>query len=41
VPWAAAGDVYAYFNNDYDGNAVTDAQWLRGRLDELIDHQPE
>ncbi|MEY2454187.1 MAG: hypothetical protein QOD92_3761 [Acidimicrobiaceae bacterium] len=25
-------DVYAYFNNDYEGHAVKDAQWLRGRL---------
>jgi uncharacterized protein YecE (DUF72 family) len=31
--WLADGvDVYAYFNNDYHGHAVTDAQWLRGRL---------
>ena len=22
-------DVYGYFNNDYDGRAVPDAQWLR------------
>jgi len=25
-------DVYAYFNNDYGGAAVLDAQWLRERL---------
>jgi uncharacterized protein YecE (DUF72 family) len=25
-------DVYAYFNNDYDGAAVADATWLRDRL---------
>lgn len=25
-------DVYAYFNNDYDGHAVADATWLRERL---------
>ena len=25
-------DVYAYFNNDWHGAAVLDAQWLRGRL---------
>ena len=31
--WLDGGaDVYAYFNNDWDGNAVHDAQWLRGRL---------
>jgi uncharacterized protein YecE (DUF72 family) len=31
--WLAAGhDVYAYFNNDYEGNAVADARWLVDRL---------
>jgi uncharacterized protein YecE (DUF72 family) len=31
--WLDEGvDVYAYFNNDYDGAAVVDAQWLRARL---------
>ncbi len=25
-------DVYAYFNNDYDGHAVADARWLGARL---------
>ncbi len=25
-------DVYAYFNNDYDGHAVSDASWLRNHL---------
>ena len=25
-------DVYAYFNNDWYGHAVTDARWLRARL---------
>jgi uncharacterized protein YecE (DUF72 family) len=31
--WLAAGvDVYAYFNNDFEGNAVADARWLRDRL---------
>lgn len=25
-------DVYAYFNNDYQGHAVRDATWLRDRL---------
>lgn len=28
----SAGDVYAYFNNDYDGHAVVDAQTLRASL---------
>jgi len=31
--WQASGtDVFAYFNNDYEGHAVTDARWLRERL---------
>ncbi|MDP1820780.1 MAG: DUF72 domain-containing protein [Acidimicrobiales bacterium] len=31
--WLDEGsDVYAYFNNDYDGHAVTDAAWLRARV---------
>jgi uncharacterized protein YecE (DUF72 family) len=31
--WLHQGaDVYAYFNNDYDGHAWTDARWLRDRL---------
>jgi uncharacterized protein YecE (DUF72 family) len=31
--WIDAGvDVYAYFNNDYEGHAVADARWLRGSL---------
>ena len=31
--WDAAGhDVYAYFNNDGDGNAVRNAQSLRGMI---------
>jgi uncharacterized protein YecE (DUF72 family) len=25
-------DVYCYFNNDYEGHAVTDAQWLRDAI---------
>jgi uncharacterized protein YecE (DUF72 family) len=32
-PWLDGGwDVYAYFNNDYEGHAVDDARWLRARL---------
>lgn len=32
-PWIAEGaDVYGYFNNDHDGDAVVDARWLRDRL---------
>ena len=35
--WAAEGiDVYAYFNNDWHGNAVRDARWLRDRVAEEI-----
>jgi uncharacterized protein YecE (DUF72 family) len=31
--WLDRGtDVYAYFNNDWDGNAVVDAQWLKARV---------
>jgi uncharacterized protein YecE (DUF72 family) len=30
--WLDDGDVYAYFNNDYEGHAVADATWLRDRL---------
>jgi uncharacterized protein YecE (DUF72 family) len=26
------GDVYCYFNNDYEGHAVADATWLAARL---------
>ncbi len=33
--WIRRGhDVYAYFNNDHEGHAVTDATWLRQRLDQ-------
>lgn len=39
--WLSGGvDVWAYFNNDYDGNAVVDAEWLRGRLGELTGSGP-
>lgn len=31
--WLEEGcDVYAYFNNDFEGHAVEDAKWLRHRL---------
>ncbi len=31
--WLGEGhDVYAYFNNDWDGHAAHDAAWLAGRL---------
>jgi uncharacterized protein YecE (DUF72 family) len=31
--WRDEGaDVYAYFNNDWHGAAVVDAEWLRDRL---------
>ena len=29
-------DVYAYFNNDYQGLAVEDALWLRERLERVV-----
>ena len=33
--WLAEGcDVYAYFNNDHEANAVHDGRWLRERLAE-------
>jgi uncharacterized protein YecE (DUF72 family) len=35
--WLGEGtDVYAYFNNDFEGHAVRDAAWLRDRLAELV-----
>ena len=30
--WCATVDVFAYFNNDWQGFAVQNATWLRGRL---------
>lgn len=34
--WRSEGtDVYAYFNNDVEGHAVADAEWLRTRLADL------
>jgi len=29
-------DVFAYFNNDFDGHAVADARWLRNRVAEPL-----
>jgi uncharacterized protein YecE (DUF72 family) len=35
--WVAEGtDVYAYFNNDWHGNAVRDATWLRDEVAQEI-----
>jgi uncharacterized protein YecE (DUF72 family) len=35
--WLDGGvDVFAYFNNDYEGHAVEDARWLRERLHSLV-----
>ena len=31
--WPTGIDVYAYFNNDYEGHAVADAEWLADRLE--------
>ena len=33
--WRAERDVYAYFNNDWEGFAVRNAQSLLARVDEL------
>ncbi len=30
--WSAVGDVYAYFNNDWNGYAVRNGLWLKRRL---------
>jgi len=30
--WRARGDVYAYFNNDWEGYAIHNALWLKRRL---------
>ncbi len=30
--WARSADVYAYFNNDWNGYAVRNGRWLRKRL---------
>jgi uncharacterized protein YecE (DUF72 family) len=30
--WAALGDVYVYFNNDWNGYAVRNGLWLKNRL---------
>ena len=36
-PWLDDGtDVYAYFNNDFHGDAVHDAIWLRERLSSVL-----
>ena len=33
-----ASDVYAYFNNDWHGNAVSDATYLRAALTSRVAH---
>jgi uncharacterized protein YecE (DUF72 family) len=39
--WLSAGhDVYAYFNNDYEGHAVADARWLAKRLERAATVKP-
>ncbi|MDQ2649986.1 MAG: DUF72 domain-containing protein [Actinomycetota bacterium] len=39
--WLDEGtDVFAYFNNDYEGAAVDDARWLRDRLADVTTGQP-
>jgi len=37
--WLDEGsDAFAYFNNDFNGDAVRDAQWLRARLSRATHH---
>jgi uncharacterized protein YecE (DUF72 family) len=37
--WLEEGcDAFAYFNNDFNGDAVRDAQWLRARLSRATIH---
>ena len=37
--WLDEGcDAFAYFNNDFNGDAVRDAQWLRARLSRVTHH---
>jgi uncharacterized protein YecE (DUF72 family) len=31
-PWSSRIDIYAYFNNDWEGFAVRNARWLKRRL---------
>ena len=39
--WLGEGhDVYAYFNNDFHGDAVLDAQWLEQRLEPFTHARP-
>jgi uncharacterized protein YecE (DUF72 family) len=33
--WRRRGEIFAYFNNDWEAFAPRNASWLRGRLDEL------
>jgi uncharacterized protein YecE (DUF72 family) len=33
-------DAYAYFNNDFHGDAVLDAQWLEHRLEPYVAPEP-
>jgi uncharacterized protein YecE (DUF72 family) len=30
--WRSRAEVFAYFNNDWEGHAVDNARWLKGRL---------
>jgi uncharacterized protein YecE (DUF72 family) len=35
--WAEQGvDAYVYFNNDFHGAAVEDAEWFRGRVTSAV-----
>jgi len=33
--WAREGDVYAYFNNDWEGYAIENARYLQGLLEQV------
>jgi uncharacterized protein YecE (DUF72 family) len=39
--WRREADVYAYFNNDWEGFAVANARGLRRRLEALSDARDE
>ncbi len=34
--WAREGDVYAYFNNDWEGYAIENARYLQGLLEQVL-----
>ncbi len=38
VRWSAEADVYAYFNNDWEGYAIENARYVRSRVPSLYAH---